>query len=273
MSSFYLFFYDSNIKDLLLTELKFKHPKLTLSFSNKELISMKGPANYEGNLEKNPVLFSKRQATFKEKLTSAPSEDDYIKLNENQYWSYEIIDTYNDYLDMEEIEMPKESPARAYHKMREAHLQFGLEINPGDQVIEIGSAPGGISYYLLNLGVKLICVDPAVMDKSLKEKFPNSFKHIKASIFDVDRRDVTKNCDWIISDLNLIGDLNVDQTKRIMDYYKDLKGAFITIKTPKTSDLRRIPNWVKSFGSDYDVLVTHLPSHRREIGLIIHRNS
>ncbi|EQC52072.1 SAM-dependent methyltransferase [Bacteriovorax sp. DB6_IX] len=269
MNSFYLFFYDTTIKDLLLEELQKKHPKLTLSFSNKEIISMKGPSGYAKYLEDRPVIFSKRQALFIEKTKENDETKESILVGKD-YWVYETIDTYNDFLELPEIEMPEQSPARAWHKMREAHEQFALDIERGQQVIEIGSAPGGISYYLLELGVNLVCIDPAEMSPVLSQNYQSSFKHIKESVFEIKKFMLPKTCDWIISDLNLKGDLNLDQTRRLMSFYPQLKGAFLTVKTPTIKDLKKINIWANSFNEGFEAIVTHLPSHRREIGIIVY---
>lgn len=257
--SFYLFFTFPNLKDLLLEELRRKHPSLTLSFSNKEFLSMKGADNYSNQLIRNPLIFARRMALFIDKQSS-PSEYS-IALKDNEFWNYKIINSKCDTFDLKEIEKPDEAPSRAWHKIQQACEFFHWEIQKGETVIEVGSAPGGISYYLLEKGAKLFAIDPAQMDN----KFQN-FTHIQKSIFDVDRRDLPKHCDWLVSDLNLSGDLNVAQCKRISEYYPKLKGGFITIKTPKDFDVKHMRKWESEFNR-FKTTIIHLPSHRREIGL------
>lgn len=256
---FYLFFIHPQLKDLLLEELKRRHSKLSLSFSNKEFLSMKGPEGYEVHLEKNPLVFAKRMGIFLDK--SADPGEYAVRVKEGEYWNYELIRTPCDTYDIVESPKPEGAPARAWHKIDEACKHFDWKIKAGEIVIEIGSAPGGISYYLLDKGAELYAVDPAKMDPSLK-----GFKHIQRSIFDVDRRDLPTHCDWLISDLNLSGDLNVVQCARIAAYYSKLKGGFLTIKTPQDFDVKHMKKWAKSF-ENFETTLFHLPSHRREIGL------
>lgn len=264
--SFYLFFHNKDIKDLLIEEISMKYPQLKLSFSNKEFVSMKGHSDIFSELRKNPVLFAKRQALFLEKIDQVP-DGDFVVVGK-QYWSYQIIPGYCDTLGIEEEELSQEIPARAYLKMQQAHHVFNLDIKANDSIIEIGSAPGGISYYLLNLGVHLLSIDPAVMSSILTEKFDSHFTHLKKSIFDVKRNFLPKNCEWVVSDLNLPGDLNVQQVSRIIEYYPNIKGAFLTIKTPNKDELKKIEKWMKVF-KKFQVIPVHLPSHRREMGLIL----
>ena len=256
---FYLFFIFPGYKNFLLEEIKLRHPKLTLSFSNKEFVSMKGPANYERNLKKKPILFTRRMGVFLDK--SSQPEDFCILVKEGEYWNYEKIETSIDTFDLKVKDKPENAPARAWHKIDEVCELFNWQICSGDNVIEIGSAPGGISYFVLEKGANLVCIDPAEMDAKLKK-----IKHIKQSIFEVKKNQLPKKCDWLISDLNLNGDLNISQCKRIADYYPQIKGGFITIKTPNLEDLKNFDHWSGIF-KKFQVQLFHLPSHKSEIGL------
>ena len=269
MNDFYLFFYHPKLKDLLLEEIKLKHPRLKLSFSNKEFVSMKGPKVYSDELVKAPIVFARRQAVFVSKESCEPVAGEYTKVGGNQYWQYETIRTPCDTFDLTEIDICDEVPARAYHKACQAFRLFNIEISSDDQVVEIGSAPGGISYYVLDRGARLLSIDPASMDPIISNKFKNRFEHIKKSVFDVNREDLPRECHWLISDLNLDAGINVNQSFRIMEFFPSIKGAFLTIKTPVLSDLTKIDKWVSKFLGKYEVNVFHLPSHRREIGLMI----
>lgn len=264
--SYYLFFYDPQIKALLLKELHLYHPQLKLSFSNKEFLSMKGPENYSEKLKKVPVIYAKRMGLFLEKKDELVSSS--IEVRPGEFWHYEIIPSKIDTYSLPIIDKPELAPARAWHKMQEAHSLFQLNIVKDQTVVEIGSAPGGISFYLLNIGVNLIAIDPAKMDFSLKKNYPELLTHLRKSVFDVDRRHLPKNVDWLISDLNLMGDLNLSQCRRLVDYYSNFKGGFFTIKTPEPRDVKHFENWKKLF-IDFNVTLFHLPSHRREIGMVI----
>lgn len=259
MNSFYLFFIHPRLKDLLLEELKRKHPKLTLSFSNKEFLSMKGPDGYEKYLLKHPLIFAKRMGVFIEKIEHQTESS--IQLKDKEYWKYNLIKTPCDTYDINVSDLPKKAPARAWHKIQEACEHFDWKIEKDDVVIEIGSAPGGISHFLIEKGVRLTAIDPAAMDKDLGD-----FIHLKMSIFDVEKKHLPRNCDWLISDLNLNGDLNISQCKRIAKLYPNLKGGFITIKTPKDFDVKHMQKWADEF-KNFKTQLIHLPSHKREMGL------
>ena len=263
--SFYLFFYHPKLKELLLSELKIHHPELTLSFSNKEFISMKGPEKYSAKLRKRPLVFARRMAVFIDK--SSVDSEESVKVGQ-EYWNYRTVKSLSDTFMLGVSKLPGNAPARAWHKIDEFIRQFNIELKEGESVIEIGSAPGGISYYLLEKKLKLTSIDPAFMDEKIK-KYP-LFKHIKKSIFDVKREELPLSCDYLVSDLNLNGDLNTNQCKRIAKMYPRLKAGFLTIKTPNEDELKHFDKWIKCF-MGYKTVLIHLPSHRKEIGLYFYK--
>ncbi len=263
--SFYLFFIHPKLKDLLLSELEIYHPELKLSFSNKEFISMKGPENYSSRLRKRPVVFSRKMAIFSHKSVAAEGESVSVG---KEHWVYKTIKTYSDTFDLSISDLPKDAPARAWHKVDEFVRHFKIDLLKNQNIIEIGSAPGGISFYLLKIGVQLVSIDPAQMNPLINTF--NNFKHIQKSVFDVTAEELPVQCDWLVSDLNLNGDLNTNQCKRLAKMYPNLKGGFITIKTPDQNELKKFDKWVKIF-SDYKTVLIHLPSHRKEIGLYFYK--
>ena len=231
---------------------------------------MKGSKKDVTLLRKSPIIYALRVGVFKDKTDSPRKDYQSEKVGENQYWNYLLIDeAYDFYSHYPTPPHPQEAPARAYHKIKEAHELFGLNIIPKQNVIEIGSAPGGITYYLLNLGVTVTSIDPAKMDQKLFDSFPQSFKHVRKSVFDVVKEELPREIDWVISDLNLEGDLNINQSMRIFKFYPKIKGAFLTIKTPKAQDMNKIDSWLKKIPINFKVKICNLPSHKKELGLII----
>ena len=258
MEQFYLFFYDPSLKDLLLFELKDKFPQLNLSFSNKEFISMKGRPEDEGLISSNFPIMAKRVGVFMDK-TEESSETSILvgKL----YWNYRIIKSSTDTYEIFESPLPEKAPSRAYHKMEQVVRLFNLPLKKGEQVVEIGSAPGGISYYLMEIGLKLVTIDPADFDPYVSSHYPDLFIHLKESVFDVNKDKLPRKCDWIVSDLNLAGDLNTNQVLRFLKFFPKTKAAKVALKIDK---------WKALFEKhSYKVQAFHLPSHRREIGMLV----
>lgn len=256
----------------MLFEIKEKFPSLSLSFSNKEFISMKGPTSVKTKIVKKEIIFALRVGIFQSKTETPDSTLESIEVSKNSFWNYKKLTSCVDFLPFYPSKVhPPQAPARAYSKILEATELFDLNIVPSDTIIEIGSAPGGISYFLLELGAKVIAIDPAKMHPTLFENYPSKLTHDKRSIFDIEEEDLPRNFQWVISDLNLTGGLNVSQSCRIMDFCPKLKGAFLTIKTPDPENIKNFENWKQLFTKKFRVQVVNLPSHKKEIGFILKR--
>lgn len=267
MSEFYLFFFKKELKAHLLWEIKTKLPELSLSFSNKQFLSFKAPENYLETLNKSQIIFAKLSAKFLYKDNNA--SENCVQTKPDEFWHYKPLKLTENTLNYREKDLPEIAPARAYLKMQQADEIFQLNIKSNDQVVEIGSAPGGISYYLLEKGCKVYAIDPAIMSPVVSENYGNKFEHVKKSIFDIDMQALPKKCDWLVSDLNLPGDLNINQCIKIMRHYPGLKGAFITLKTPEVDDIINTQKWTKLLPRYKKLHIVHLPAHKKELGFVI----
>lgn len=274
---FLLFFYNQGQEDLLKAELKKKAPLLKLSFSSKSIMSMKLDLPLlEKEIQDLGIIYTQRIGLFIQKESdpsvSLGSNERLVSISENEFWRYKIIPRMTDQLDLSPIELPVESPSRSFLKMAEAKRLFDIPLCPNESVLEIGAAPGGITYYLLQNGLNVVSVDPANMDEKLKSEFPENFTHLKESIFDVEKSKLPKNVDWIVMDLNLPGDLSLSQAVHFHHFYPNVKGVILTVKTPKPRDVLKISRWILDLSEKkYDVFPFQLSSHRREIGLLLRK--
>jgi len=134
--------------------------------------------------------------------------------------------------------LPAESPSRAWLKIEEA-AQFVQTIYPdfsfktGDIAIEIGSAPGGACYSLLNKGLEVYGVDPCPPDRQHAPIIKNNkkFHEIRGTLQSVTRAQLPSTCNWLLMDANISPYESLEKLILICNHYKDsLKGFFYTIK-------------------------------------------
>lgn len=134
--------------------------------------------------------------------------------------------------------------SRAYFKAAEALLWSGLPIRPGDTVVEIGSAPGGAAQHLLELGLKVIGVDPAEMDPEIAEH-PN-FHHLKARGGDVKRSEY-RDARWLLVDSNVRPDKTLVTVENIVLHRQvDIRGMLLTMKLGRYDQADRIYGWCRT---------------------------
>ena len=141
------------------------------------------------------------------------------------------------------LDTEKEVASRAYFKLQEALLWAGVKIQPGDTVAEIGSAPGGACQLLLELGAKVIAVDPAEMEPVI-EKHENLTYH-RARGREVKKKEFRK-VKWLLADLSIAPNYTIDTITDIVTHQSvDLKGVFLTLKLSDWKMVADIPVLMK----------------------------
>lgn len=94
------------------------------------------------------------------------------------------------------VRVPGERPSRAARKLAEAFLWLGLGPEAGELCVDLGAAPGGWSYVLLERRARVIAVDPARLDPDLMKR--RGLRHVKASAFDFEPEEPA---DWLFCDM------------------------------------------------------------------------
>ncbi len=170
-------------------------------------------------------------------------------------------------------EMEEHIVSRAYLKMREGITTFRWPVKGGDTVIEIGSSPGGASQALLEMGLKVIGVDPAEMHESLLTE--KKFTHWRMRGSEL-KKTRLRGVKWLTADLNVAPDYTLDTVEEIVtNQHVRIAGLLLTIKLPEWELAAKIPKHisrVKSWGYK-SVRVRQLSHNRQEYCLCALRDS
>jgi len=167
--------------------------------------------------------------------------------------------------------LEKEVPSRAYYKIAEAFESLDLPFDNQERVLELGSAPGGASLFLLEQDMKVMGVDPAEMDPIVKKNI--NFMHFKRPFETITSDDFNNDVDWIISDINLPPTVVLKEVYRFLSFLEP-RGLVLTLKMNELKHMEliaKIRETIKSNGFA-TVHLKYLPSHRKEIALIALRS-
>ncbi len=137
---------------------------------------------------------------------------------------------------------PNEEPiSRAYYKAAESITWSGFPLRAGETAIEIGSAPGGACGRLLELGLKVIGIDPAEMDSRIAEN--TNFKHLRARAGDLPRK-VFRGAKWLLVDSNVAPEKTLTTIKYVV-LHRDctLEGLLVTLKIGNYDASEKIADW------------------------------
>jgi 23S rRNA (cytidine2498-2'-O)-methyltransferase len=146
-------------------------------------------------------------------------------------------------------ELPAHAVSRVYMKMQEAIVWSGFPLRAGQKCIEIGCAPGGASQALLEQGLSVVGIDPAVVDPMVLAH--PQFRHIRGRSKEVRRREFV-GADWLTCDINLPPRYTLDTVEAIVSYPEvRLRGLLLTLKLAEWSFAAELPAWrdrIRSWG-------------------------
>ncbi len=139
------------------------------------------------------------------------------------------------------IVIPEKSPSRAFLKIEESILWTGAPVRADDVVVELGSAPGGSTYALLERGLRVTGIDPAEMDPSLVNH--PRFQHIQSPVADVGRGLLPPSIQWLVLDMNVAPGVSLYAIDHYVARMQDsLLGVLLTVKLNEWRMAKEIPS-------------------------------
>jgi 23S rRNA (cytidine2498-2'-O)-methyltransferase len=140
------------------------------------------------------------------------------------------------------VRLPKHAVSRAYAKMEEALQWSGLPVVAGDELVEIGCAPGGASQALLERGLFVTGIDPADVDPSVLEH--TRFRHLKKRGTDV-RKHEFEGVRWLAADMNIAPESTLDEVEAIVRHPGvTIRGLVLTLKFADWTAADKLPEFI-----------------------------
>jgi 23S rRNA (cytidine2498-2'-O)-methyltransferase len=94
------------------------------------------------------------------------------------------------------MKLGADRPSRSARKLEEALVWLGTGPSAGEQCVDLGAAPGGWTWLLLNRRARVIAIDPARLEPRLLEQ--RRLSHIQGSAFDWQPDEPV---DWLFCDM------------------------------------------------------------------------
>jgi 23S rRNA C2498 (ribose-2'-O)-methylase RlmM len=158
-----------------------------------------------------------------------------------------------------------DAPNLAWKKLEETLLWSGAPIRAGQQVLQIGCAPGGASLALLRQGLNITGVDPAQMDQRVLNN--RRFTWIQSEINEV-AEGLPERLDWLVVDAAMTPQRLIRSVRRFGPRYKrSLQGAILHFKLTDWRFADQLPGFmadVADLGFSR-VRAAQLASHRGEV--------
>ncbi len=191
-----------------------------------------------------------------------------MMLSESEFWVGEYVQESTHFQTPGEVSsiLETEAPSRAYYKIAEAAEAFDLPFENEEKVLELGSAPGGASQFLLEQDLIVYGVDPADMDEKIVRH--QNFRHYRMPFENITLTTFKQEIDWMISDVNLPPTVVMKEIVRLHEFMKP-KGLVLTLKINDSKHLKMMWSFVemvKVLGYK-KIALKYLPSHRQEVCL------
>jgi 23S rRNA (cytidine2498-2'-O)-methyltransferase len=168
--------------------------------------------------------------------------------------------------------LPAGKVSRAWLKLDEAIAVFGIPFVPGQRAVEFGAAPGGACQRLLEAGLEVVGVDPALVDPVVAASPGFTQWRLRARDMPLKR---LAGIDW------LVADMNIDPTSTLAALGRAttargvrLAGIVATLKLPTWARAAELPGWLEMFRNHgFTPRARQLSSSGREICVVARRST
>ena len=177
--------------------------------------------------------------------------------------------------------VPLEAPSRAYAKTWELLALAEMGVEHSDAVVELGAAPGGGTWAWLEQGAHVTAIDPADMAEALEgvaQRTGGRYRHWRVSAALVTAKQLPRRPRYLYSDMNLAPAVVLRYLERIVSLAGPPTGAILVnvkvndqkVEAQLAGTLARFAALGERIGLPL-MRAVQLPSHRKEIGVILRR--
>ena len=168
--------------------------------------------------------------------------------------------------------LPEDKVSRAWLKLDEALVPFGLTLPPGNRACELGASPGGACQRLLEAGLSVVGIDPALVDQRVAAE--SQFEQWRMRARDVQIR-MFRGFDWIVADMNIDPTGTLESIERIVNAPGVRPAGIIaTLKLPEWSRASALPEWLNLFRAwGFNPHVRQLSSGGKEVCVVALKNA
>ncbi|TDU72872.1 FtsJ-like methyltransferase [Prosthecobacter fusiformis] len=195
-------------------------------------------------------------------IVGAPGEPMLVGLHQYQPGEFKTAGG------LSRMQLPPESPSRAWLKMEQSLIWLGVENElKGRVVLELGSAPGGATLSLLNRGATVYGVDTGAMDERVLAH--PQFHHLRVSAGDLQPSMLPDQVDVLVSDINLEPRIICQYVEKFASRLPPL-GLILTLKLNSAKVEQELPPLIQKVRhwAPGPVYTRQLPANRREVTLV-----
>ena len=230
-------------------------------------------------------VFARTQGLFLQKGGTEPTQSplgsgfivDRFEVKPGEFWYYTYKPKTGDPLTSDagaSIALPDIAPSRAYLKVEQALSRVGVPApKAGLGALEVGCAPGGAVYALLNRGLSVVGIDRAEMHPIVRKS--RGFLQIESPVgswdFKKDKEDL-QSVRWFLCDMNSQPRIAARETLKLRQFLApQLQGMIFTMKLNREAFAEYIDENADLILKDMKFkhhIVRQLPANQQEVTLI-----
>lgn len=163
--------------------------------------------------------------------------------------------------------LPEGVVSGAWLKLDEAMRVFEIPFAAGERAIELGASPGGACQRLLEAGLHVVGVDPALVDPVVAARPRFTQWRMRAREVPLDR---FHGCDWLVADMNIDPKSTLAALGRVATARGvRLSGIVATLKIPDWSRAAELAGWLDTIRSwGFEPRARQLSTSGREISVV-----
>ncbi len=160
--------------------------------------------------------------------------------------------------------LPADKVSRAWLKLDEAIATFDIPLAPGQHAVELGCAPGGACQRLLEAGLHVTGIDPALVDQRVAGH--PQFQQRRMRARDVRLKEL-RGFDWVVADMNIDPTSTLAAVERVVTAPGSRpRGIIATLKLPEWARAEALPQWLAAFRQwGYEPRARQLSTGGREV--------
>jgi len=168
--------------------------------------------------------------------------------------------------------LPGDKVSRAWLKLDEAIASFGVDLREGQLACELGASPGGACQRLLESGLEVVGIDPALVDPVVAA-LPG-FTQWRKRARDVPLRDL-RGFEWVVADMNIDPTSTLEAVGRVVTAPGSrATGIIATLKIPDWSRATGLDEWLGQFRAwGFTARARQLSTGGREICVVALRTA
>ncbi|MBO4406429.1 MAG: 50S rRNA methyltransferase [Clostridia bacterium] len=238
--------------------------ELTADFPGEELAVQ--TVDLTGERREKEILAGLLESSALSRFRTVPESEDVLSVTKAGDGIYLGFSKSRDHLTpraggIYRYAMTPETVSRAAFKLTEIFERLSLSVPEGGEALDLGAAPGGWTWVLLEKGARVTAVDPAALDPRVEED--PRVTHYRGLSQEYLKEAGGKTFDLLVNDMRMDAHESARVTREALPLLKKGGLIVITLKLPEKGSLKKARDALAYLGEEVGILYARQLYHNR----------